>query len=238
MSWLFGAGMGFLRGGPLGAIIGGAIQHFITKKIESSIMRNLPGVLDQPVFVVTVTAIMTKLGMAKGRMTEEEAQVIKRFFAKNLEYSQKDLVLIDRIIQETLSADPDLKALVEQYRKASNYNLLLLALGYQAGLVGGLQEAQERINLLAEYLGISHDDHDRVREKYSLGALKTPYSVLGIKPTATHEEIKRAYKSLVARYHPDKVAHQGEEQLEDAHIRFLEIQSAYKELETKKHIKR
>ena len=234
MSWLFGAGMGFLRGGPLGAIIGGAIQHFITKKLEGNIRRNLPGVVDQPVCVVAVTAIMTKLSMAKGYMTEGEAFAIHRFFAKNLEYSKKDLNHIDEIIRETLRMDPDLKSLVEQYQKASHYKLLLLALGYQVGLVGGLQETQERINQLSEYLGISYEDHDRIREKYSLGALKTPYTVLGIKSTASNEEIKKAYRSLVALYHPDKVAHLGEDCLEDAHIRFLEIQSAYRELESKK----
>ena len=39
MSWLLGAGMGFLRGGPLGAIVGGTIQHFFSKKV---IKKNKP----------------------------------------------------------------------------------------------------------------------------------------------------------------------------------------------------
>lgn len=34
MSWILGAGMGFLRGGPMGAVIGGALQHIVTKTFE------------------------------------------------------------------------------------------------------------------------------------------------------------------------------------------------------------
>ncbi len=33
--------------------------------------------------------------------------------------------------------------------------------------------------------------------------LRDYYSVLGVKPTATHEEIRRAYRELARRYHPD-----------------------------------
>ena len=43
MSWLAGAGMGFLRGGPMGAIVGGTIQHFISKKVLKKINRGFPG---------------------------------------------------------------------------------------------------------------------------------------------------------------------------------------------------
>lgn len=235
MSWLFGAGVGFLRGGPLGAIIGGAIQHFVTKGLEKKIRRNLPGVHDFPLFVVSVAAIMTKLSMAKGRITADEIGIIHKFFTKNLDYTDKELVHINEVIQETRRFNPDLKVLVDQYKKASNYNLLLLALGYQIGLVGGVitQGMQDWINILAEYSGVSPQEHDRIREKYSLGALKTPYSVLGVGPSASSEEIKKAYRKLVNMYHPDKVMHLGDELLEDAHIRFLEIQAAYSELESK-----
>ena len=34
---------------------------------------------------------------------------------------------------------------------------------------------------------------------------------LGISPTAGETEIKAAYRRLLAKYHPDKVAHLGEE---------------------------
>jgi hypothetical protein len=60
-----------------------------------------------------------------------------------------------------------------------------------------------------------------------------PYEVLGVKETASSDEIKTAYRRLVSRYHPDKVTHLGEEFRVLAEKKFKEIQRAYQELRVK-----
>ncbi len=57
-----------------------------------------------------------------------------------------------------------------------------------------------------------------------------PYTVLGISRTASQEEIKKAYRKLVLQYHPDKVAHLGDEFKALAEERFKQIQQAYQEI--------
>jgi DnaJ like chaperone protein len=57
-----------------------------------------------------------------------------------------------------------------------------------------------------------------------------PYAVLGISRTASQEEIKKAYRKLVRQYHPDKVAHLGDEFKALAEERFKQIQQAYQEI--------
>ncbi|WP_419660433.1 DnaJ: heat shock protein [Desulfosarcina variabilis str. Montpellier] len=59
---------------------------------------------------------------------------------------------------------------------------------------------------------------------------KDPYTILGITPGATQEEIKAAYRRLAGQYHPDKVQHLGKEFQELAEKRFKEIQQAYDDL--------
>lgn len=54
-----------------------------------------------------------------------------------------------------------------------------------------------------------------------------PYIVLGIDKSASEETIKGAYRELVGQYHPDKVAHLGEEFKRLAEERFKQIQQAY-----------
>lgn len=63
-----------------------------------------------------------------------------------------------------------------------------------------------------------------------------PYRVLGLSADATAEEIHRAYRQLAAKYHPDKVAHLGEEFRRLAEQRFKEIQAAYQELKQRRGI--
>jgi len=57
-----------------------------------------------------------------------------------------------------------------------------------------------------------------------------PYAVLGLQPGASQEEIKRAYRKLALQFHPDKMAHLGEEFQALAEKRFKEIQEAYRQL--------
>ena len=59
---------------------------------------------------------------------------------------------------------------------------------------------------------------------------RNPYEVLGVTKTASIEEIRAAYRQLANQYHPDKVAHLGEEFKVLAEKRFKEIQKAYQEL--------
>jgi len=62
---------------------------------------------------------------------------------------------------------------------------------------------------------------------------KDPYAVLNIPRNASQEEIKKAYKKLANKYHPDKVLHLGDEFKKLAEERFKEIQEAYRELTSK-----
>jgi len=57
-----------------------------------------------------------------------------------------------------------------------------------------------------------------------------PYRILGIDSSASGEEIQAAYKARMHEYHPDKVAHLGEELQEVAHRKAVEIQQAYEQL--------
>ncbi len=57
-----------------------------------------------------------------------------------------------------------------------------------------------------------------------------PYVILDVSRGATQEEIRRAYHQLAQQYHPDKVAHLGQEFRELADEKFKNIQQAYQQL--------
>ena len=57
-----------------------------------------------------------------------------------------------------------------------------------------------------------------------------PYQILSIPTSSSQETIRSAYRSRMTEYHPDKVAHLGEELQELAHRKVLEIQKAYQQL--------
>ena len=57
-----------------------------------------------------------------------------------------------------------------------------------------------------------------------------PYTILNVPRGASPEEIKKAYRELANKYHPDKVVHLGDEFRELAEKRFKEIEEAYRKL--------
>ena len=58
--------------------------------------------------------------------------------------------------------------------------------------------------------------------------MSDPYQVLGVAPTATDDEVKKAYRQLCKKYHPD--ANVGKPDAAQAEKRFMEVQQAYEEI--------
>ena len=67
----------------------------------------------------------------------------------------------------------------------------------------------------------------RAYQPYTVNSkLQDAYRTLGLSETATEDEIRRAYKQLALRYHPDRVASQGEQARQAAEQVFRRINEA------------
>jgi len=92
---------------------------------------------------------------------------------------------------------------------------------------------QGEINALKEcarYMGMSESDVESMLNldsgSSSSGSLDDAYKVLGISPSATDDEVKKAYRKLALEHHPDKVAALGEDVRKAAEKKFQEINAA------------
>ena len=56
------------------------------------------------------------------------------------------------------------------------------------------------------------------------------YKMLEITKNASNEEVKKAYRKMVKKYHPDKLVGLGKEHLKGAKDKFQNIQSAYEQI--------
>ena len=90
------------------------------------------------------------------------------------------------------------------------------------------------------YSDNSYYNNSRQQSSYgSYGSTqrKDPYKVLGLSPTATDEEVKKAYRRMAMKYHPDKVEQMGEEVKKNAEAQFREINEAYEQIKTARGMK-
>jgi DnaJ like chaperone protein len=53
------------------------------------------------------------------------------------------------------------------------------------------------------------------------------YQILEITPDASDDEVKKAYRKMAVKYHPDKVAHLGPDIQKSANEKFQELNAAY-----------
>ena len=53
------------------------------------------------------------------------------------------------------------------------------------------------------------------------------YARLGLSPNASPEEVKKAFKKLALKYHPDKTRHLNDAQQKEAQEKFKEINESY-----------
>lgn len=243
MSWLFGTGIGLFMGGPLGAVVGGVMQHILTKDTREMILSNPAPTNQETVFVTNLAVIMTKVAMADGYVSQEEIQLINNFFYQKLRYQGEELRFIEGIINETQRLNPDLSLVCRAFKLASDIQtrMLLIDITYQIASTDHIitESEQNTINLIVLQLGISEQDHQRIKNQYAQDTQekkKDYYTILGITSGATPEEIKKAYREAASQYHPDKVSHLGKELIEFANNKFTEIKTAYEEIKKIKGI--
>ena len=85
-------------------------------------------------------------------------------------------------------------------------------------------------------MGISNADFKSIEEMF-VGSNADPYTVLEIEPNATDAEVKKSYRKLVVKFHPDKTQDLGEDYRRQARERFLAIQEAYEQIKRDRGIK-
>ena len=85
------------------------------------------------------------------------------------------------------------------------------------------------LDSIASAIGLSDTDRDSLLNMYRQSR-ESAYKVLGIEPTATDEEVKKAYKKMALKYHPDKVATLGEDVQKAAEEKFKKVQEAYEQI--------
>ncbi len=239
---LIGAGIGFFLGGPLGALIGGMIGHYTKDlKPEGAIPRYTQRIYTQPVyaefiFTANLVALLTAVAKADGQVDQDEIAVIRRFFQTNLKYREQELELIKNLIKQAIRTNLDINQLCQQFYQISNSQtrLLLLKLLYMVAYADRVVKDSEQtlIDRIAAQLHISAAEHRSVKAEF-IPDDDRYYQVLGVSSDASADELKRAYRALAKKNHPDKVAHLGEEYTKIANERLSQINEAYDYLSRK-----
>ena len=202
-------GVGDALGGPLGALLGG-IASQAADSFRQITNDDTDGT-QQIAFTIGVIALGAKMAKADGRVTRDEVEAFKQIF----KVPPEDMKDVSRVFNQARKDVAGYEAYASQIA-----NLFEPATQTLEDLLHGLfhiAKADQVIHpaelgylkKVAEIFGFNEASFSRIRA-YHLGPdLADPYTILGIEPNASEEEIKRTWRALIRENHPDRAMARG-----------------------------
>ncbi|NTV13409.1 MAG: DnaJ domain-containing protein [Desulfobulbaceae bacterium] len=194
-------------------------------------------------FVFLLVNILVNIAAIDGEVSRSELNAIYDFFRRHLNYNQDQIYWIKELTKEAMAARIGLEELLDEFKGSfgPEPRQILLELVYQViySKTGVSQVELTAAERIAAFLEINQYQAQAIHGKYRSQARSGPvgeerhYQVLGLSGDATFAEIKSAYRKLSMEYHPDKVAHLGEEFHKVAEEKMKEINGAYQYLKKK-----
>jgi DnaJ like chaperone protein len=234
--WI-GGGLGWALGGPLGALFGFAVGSMFDGVETAPSTRSYSDPHYQTSyrhqtthddFVMSLLALSAAIMKADGSVKKSELNYIKNFFTQQFGAAKTSEAMV--LLRDLLKKDIPLRDVSEQIRYNMEHALRLQLLHYLFGIAqadGHVDSSEVNlIHTISGYLGINQKDYDSILGMFYKD-VSHAYTVLEIPETASDDEVKKAYRKMAVKYHPDKVTHLGDEFRLAAKEKFIKVKDAY-----------
>lgn len=246
--------IGLFRGGIAGALLGVIVGHWLDRMIAGFLL----GADTRGVFFKALFCTLGQVAKADGRVGQQEVDAAERLMArmKLSADARREAIAHFRDGREG-RFEPD-ALWGELYRRTvmrEDLRYMFMELLLETAAADGRLHAAERdvIVAAARHLHIPAAHLDAMLNARAgfggAGAgprtaaagvpLHQAYATLGVSADASDAEVKRAYRKLVARYHPDRLGSQGlpEEMEQVARTRIADINTAWDRIKEARGIK-
>ncbi|WP_425076506.1 TerB family tellurite resistance protein [Psychroserpens sp. S379A] len=253
--WIGGA-LGWSFGGPVGAIIGLAIGSLIdgaseqggfllddgktTRRRSKGTYRTKPNYerrtqrsqTQSGDFEVSLLILASVVIKADGIQDPKELDYVRQQFVSmyGKERANHAFRLFKNINKQTIPTRQVCLQIKQMMDHSSRLQLVHFLFGI-AKADGMVTEPEvKQIYTICGYLGVSSRDYESIKAMF-YDSVDNAYKILEITKNATVDEIKKAYRKMAKKYHPDKVIHLGKEHQKGAEEKFRQVQKAYEQLQ-------
>jgi DnaJ like chaperone protein len=229
--WI-GGGLGFTLGGPLGALAGFVLGSLFD---EADHIIQQPTGLDgrkvpvtQGDYMFSLLVLVTAVLKADGKILRSELDYVKEFLKQNFgtEGAKQALVILKDLTKQNIPVTD----VCIQIRKFMDHSSRLQLIHFLFGIANADSEIHpdelKLIQHIAATLGISGVDYASIEAMF-VPKTDWAFDVLEIHKEATNEEIKKAYRKMALKYHPDKVSYLGDDVQKAANEKFQKLNEAY-----------
>lgn len=237
IKWL-GAGLGFALGGPIGSVlgyvVGNLIEGFTSTDLEQARRYSSSGGNvqsgDFEISLLLLSAVVIK---ADNRVDDRELNYVRDHFKRMYgeERANHAFKLFKGFIQNNnISTQQVCVQIRQNLTHASRLQLIHYLFGI-ANVDGNVTEAEVgTIKTIAGYLYINQHDFESIKAMFYKTS-DSSYRILEIDKSASNDEVKKAYRKMVKKYHPDKLQHLGDEHVKGGEEKFKQVQKAYENIQ-------
>ena len=239
--WI-GASLGWSFGGPIGAILGLALGSVVDamssgeKRAYAAGRRPTQARTQSGDFEISLLILSSIVIKADGKQDQRELDYVRQQFVGmyGKERANHAFSLFKNINQQQ---NISTRQVCLQIRQMMDHPARLQLMHFLFGIAkaDGVVTEQEVqvIHTIAGYLGINPRDYESIRAMF-YSSTNNAYKILEIDKSVTDAEVKKAYRKMVKKYHPDKVMHLGEEHQKGAEAKFKQVQDAYEQLQNER----
>lgn len=235
--WI-GGGLGWALFGPLGGLAGFVLgSMFDTVQVtgmQQTYAGNDPGYNAHTApgdFAMSLLVLSAAVMKGDGKVLKSELDYVKQFLT--MQFGEQNARQMLPALQNLLKQDIPLQDVCIQIRQYMPEAQRLQLVHYLFGIAkadGTVHPSELKlIEQIAGYLGITAADSASLKAMYFRDAT-ADYRILEIEPSASDEEVKKAYRKMALKFHPDRVIDLGEEAQKAAKERFQYVQQAYENI--------
>lgn len=191
---------------------------------------------DVPTMLMALSAAVMK---ADGKVLKSELNFVKAFLNQQFgnQYQTNHLQTLKKFLD---SNSIPLQRICGDIKMRMQAEVRVQLLHYLFGIAkadGDVSPSEiSKIREISIMMGVDMSDFESVKNMFYRN-VDSDYKVLGVDSNATDDEVKKAYRKMAIKFHPDKVAQMGEEYQQGAKEKFQKIQDAYEAVKKRRGIK-
>lgn len=235
-----GGGLGWVMGGPLGALAGffiGSMFETPGKSTTSTIYRGRSYRTTAGDFAMSLIVLVAAVMKADGKILKSELDFVKDWFKRQFGEDTAAEAII--MLRDMLKKDIPVQAICQQISRNMEYTsrIQLVHMLFEVSASDGEFDQTEVkiIERIARYLNISSKDMESIKNMF-LPSTDSAYKILDIDRSATDGDVKRAYRRMARKYHPDTINHLGDDFKESANEKFRKVNEAYENIKKERNI--
>ncbi len=257
--WIGGL-LGWASGGPIGALIGYLLGSVVESAVSVRVINmNNPGQnggstyerrtysnrtsgysaeQQRNSFLASLMVLSSAVIRADGKTLQSEINYVRAFVRNNFGFPAENEAI--RILNELENKQINIYEVGSQIAANMNYSQRLQLFHYLADIANAdgsvCRQEIDILHAIASAIGLSSADTESILAMFKKADTSAAYTVLEISPSATDDEVKKAYRRLAMKYHPDKVAQLGPDVQKAAEAKFKSIQEAYETIKKERGI--